>query len=514
MKPTRINSAAARSMPFALSLVSLQALLWYADPTHGSLFKHLAPTEQAQDTNILWIGIGLVGIAYLAAFALCGARGDTLQRRSLPSLPIIALALHSLTGDPKLQTIAMFGALLVGIWPLPARREMLALTANAQRTSARLLSHAAASSEQENAEELARRRFRQDSWDVSKEAIGIRANIDQQLLLLSRALHDAQRAAELEASAPEISSKALIEHYRGVFAPAPTQVASLIKALETCSTRWHEALEAVRRISTRVFATHALYRLAQRSGIEVVSLIIGFLMAAGALQVAFRYQATAGINIAAYWTLDDLFVQAIAVALPTLLALMAAELLFRGLRLGVEGSDPARGGLVQWAVLSRVLQWTLLRPNAFAVVLILGILFLSSWWGHAIGTASFREFTRMTDGKSESATATDGTVLGDVLLVGTTSRTAVFLQKRRGAKWEDVATLPATSYRIVLACTAVTFLPLSRPAFCPDPEDSPLYRVVIMDRAHVICHAKADVCERLPRLPGRRSVVPPWPNVD
>ena len=497
----------ANPVSFVLAAATLQSIIWIVDPDHGWLGQVLSSQGAIGFASTIYV------VSYLALCLLCAYRAESVHRPTLWMYPLVAVFVaEPVAGHPIAPTAVTLLAVLIGVWPRSPTRKMNVLLQEATRfalelapeahihriaTKARALSAASATMATSppadsgpTAPDASGERVL-DPWEVSKAAIDIRSTVDRQLVLIGLCLDNLQQATQLEETHPELSCIALVDSYRSVL-PVESQAPSdLRQALTHQSQLWNTVLKDVRDVRTRVFAIHSLYRLAQRSRIEIASLIVGFLMVAGALQVAFRHQAAAGQNVAAYWTLDDFFVQAIGIALPLSVALALVEWLFRRLRVGVEGGKPV----------VKLLQWTVLKPTLLAAVLMLGMLFLSTVWGYAIGAAEFSEFTRTTEKTAESATTTNGTLLLDVSLVGTTSRTAVFLQKKPKADWGLVGTQRGDGYFEVLVCTAVTFLPVPRPSGCGGPPAAAPYRVIVMDRAHVLCLAKGDTCKSLPQLP-------------
>lgn len=151
------------------------------------------------------------------------------------------------------------------------------------------------------------------------------------------------------------------------------------------------------------------------------------------------------------------------------------------------------------------------------------LLVVTSIVGQWSGKRTYDDFVfAATENRSEleSATMTDGAILEQVYLVGTTSRTAVFLQKpiENGPGGFDVAPgyietwlkviglfpLP-TSIRKLFGRRGDMQCPSERCVGeipCRQASNSGKYRVLVVDRAHVLCHTKGNICET---LPGRQS---------
>ena len=492
--------------PFAIYVAGLQTLAWLADPRSGLLSSSLLPEGGA---------IILIASTYVLMYVLCTHRGEILGWRWLRALPLCAAVFAFLVPPthPAASAAVMFLALVIGLAPREPERQMLLIKRQAKRLARQLLAEPKLNEPSAEALEFAVAEHAQhpnttdqptqtsittgqrmrDVWDVTATAIYLRAKADQQLLLLDRCIVSTNKALALHKAHPELVIQDLISHYRNALKLSPKAgLSDLRQALIDRSNSWRELLYQVHRIKTRVFAIQSLYRLALRSRIEMASLVIGFLMAAGALQVAFMHQAAAGTNVATYWTLDDFFVQAIAIALPVALVLLLIEGLFRFLRISVEKGKPLIG----------IPPWVFLKPNLLAVCILFGVLWSSTMWGYRGGTSAFTAFAQLTNSTAESATVTDGTTLRHVHLVATTSRTAIFLQKKENLTWNElrISELQPHSYSDVLSCTFAAFFPGLRDTSCSPTETEP-YRVIVMDRAHVVCHATGDTCETLPRRP-------------
>ena len=515
---SRFKFSPKYGVPFAVYIVSLQVLAWLADPEIGQLQNTWLP---GMLSNILIVS------AYVLMFWFCAYRGAFLRRPWLMALPVVAVlvAYVFFPTHPLASAIFTISAVIVSLVPprtvivslVPPRkpeRQMYSITRKAERLASKLLSDREIKEARTEASKLARAADpdhstttddpthartpagprRGDAWDESWAALNLRAIAEQQLRLLGRCTSNTKECNELHKEDPKLSIEELVGHYKpGLTVDPPKELSSLTEVTEALNKRsncWKDVLSDIHRIRTRVFAVQSLYRLALRSQIEIASLIVGFLVAAGALQVAFRHQAAAGTNVAAYWTLDDFFVQAILIALPAALVLILVELLFRNLRKLVEEGKP----------LHDKLQWTRLNPNYLAVSIVLFVLASSTYWGYLGGISAYEDFKRLTDDTEESATVTDGTILHDVFLVDTTSRTAVFLQKQENLSWHQLRLkAPQThSYTEILLCVIAAFVPLTINSSCSPSQTDP-YRVIVMDRAHVVCHATGNTCETLPR---------------
>lgn len=122
------------------------------------------------------------------------------------------------------------------------------------------------------------------------------------------------------------------------------------------------------------------------------------------------------------------------------------------------------------------------RPARTALALFLGIAAVVGTGGYTYGVYKQWRFFHMEQGQLEVATALDGTVLRDVYLVGTTARTASFLQ---ACSWDNREVGFLGSGELSSSCKRTG---------AKQGERIRVGRVVVMDRALLVCHAKGEAC--------------------
>lgn len=329
----------------------------------------------------------------------------------------------------------------------------------------------------------------------------------------------------------------------------------LLQGYIQCSCeKWSETRQKIQDVQPPVFFAHAFLRLSSCSGIEIASLFIAGLMAIGAAHMAIFFEAavgSTGLDVSAYWTLDDLLIRGVRVLPYFFVALIAVEAglyVYRKL-----SADP--GYKPHWLVIR--------RPVVLVSVFFLAIMMWASWLGYSDGVSDFKEFKKMNSETAQMATVMDGTVLNNVYLVGTTDRTAIFLQarlseesdddslekwrKRMGKKdlqrgfwrtsigvWmaffrdenlerEDSLVFRAlrgtynqlVSLRSKVADRAGLETPEEEAIFSEESAESPSsetrrrdkdFAVLVMDRALIACHGFAEECESAPAREGDEAL--------
>ena len=247
---------------------------------------------------------------------------------------------------------------------------------------------------------------------------------------------------------------------------------------------------------------------------QVASLIVGGLIALGAIQMLFFYGAAAGQFVYHYWVWDDLVIQATNIAPIAVGDLLIAEGLFRLFRWSCEKTG--------FAVPCR---FVLHHPTCFAVLLFLALMVCASAWGYFRGVDVLAEFE--SRGGREVATMMDQTVLRCVHLVGTTSRAAVFLRAQNVD--DDTVDCPdqsidGTDLPGYLEVVSDVLWALPRPGFLDqllDPMRDCLscgsagfaHEVFVIDRDKIVCHARDALCEDIPRRWGSGKAEPSGANV-
>ena len=322
-----------------------------------------------------------------------------------------------------------------------------------------------------------------DRWGMWRWLIQTHRSASEQLSLNSDSARLVDRARNIELTDDQR------RRFMSSFSPLVDESDALVQldeALRESHPAWERLLVTIRRVRPRVFLTHAFLKLADISGIETASLFVGALIALGAVQMAFFYEASVRQTASAYWTLNDLIIQGMLVV-PVVVALLGlVEVLFFLLRLFTIG---VAGGYVSHGVILKY-------PARLVTVVFLATMLVVSLVGHALGERQFNRFKTVYSGTEESshedrqmATVLDRTVLHDVYLVGTTDRTAIFLQRNA---WDVPLSSRPPDYQTTLSCVASsTFLGLGD---C-ERRSARGYKVLVMDRALVVCHAKKGQCE-------------------
>ena len=286
---------------------------------------------------------------------------------------------------------------------------------------------------------------------------------------------------------------------------------SLNEAMNGRIRLYKELVETVRQKRVRLLAFHAIFRLSERGGLQIATLAVGSVIILGMFYMWFYYQAAAGQFVHRYWTLDDLIIQGINVAWLVGLVLIGVELLFRWLLRGFESQN-------KWQ--TSMGQVLLNHPNVLVLVFLGVLLGVTSFAGQLSGTRTYDDFVLATirdHDELESATMTDRTILRDVHLVGTTSRTAVFLQvaERDGGEFDSSPGYFETWLEIIRLlpfpniCSKVlsergvyesVFGGSCTVESSEESAGSGKYHVLVVDRAHVLCHTKGQLCLELPKV--------------
>ena len=140
------------------------------------------------------------------------------------------------------------------------------------------------------------------------------------------------------------------------------------------------------------------------------------------------------------------------------------------------------------------------HPTLFAASSLLLLMYCISYWGYYQGVTTWNHFKET--GRNESATMTDRTQLTRIHLVGTTSRTAIFLQASPQTSGE-VATpqdglasieRDAPGYFATLKDT-LSMLPFRESSDRVSSDAG--YRVYVLDRDKIACHGAIGHCEEL-----------------
>lgn len=323
------------------------------------------------------------------------------------------------------------------------------------------------------------------SWRVSRRTVKLRQTADEQLQLMIKCeaaahhitLHDPNRPLPI----------GLAERLAPALGAAPSDFKEVEQGFCDCRARWEAIVSEARRAKTSILASRVFFRLSRRNRLEVASLAVGGMIALGALRMVFFYRAAAQHHVSTFWVWDDLVIQAINVVPVALTVLLASELSFRALR-----------SVCEWTRRLGPVLFLLHHPTLFAVAFFLLMMFSASYWGYYQGVSAWNHFKQT--GGNESATLTDETQLKRVHLVGTTSRTAIFLQARpreagEGATLQDgVASIErdVPGYFETLK-DAMCMLPFCEPSERLSSDSG--YRVYAMGRDKIACHGAIGHCD-------------------
>lgn len=245
---------------------------------------------------------------------------------------------------------------------------------------------------------------------------------------------------------------------------------------------WTEVREKVRSARPRVFVTHSFMMLSEASGIEIASLMFGGLILLGALYIWAFYTAAVGETVATYLTIDDLINHGILALRQVAVALIIIEVIFATWRYSLSLISDKYAYSLHWFVLK--------YPLALGGVSFVFMALVAYLWAGYVGTLKRYEFSLMTPATSQLATVTDGTILRDVLLVGTTSRTATFLQV---TEW-GVVSSRRDGDNLVNDCSARVVSEGGGEDVYVANSCVAEHRVLLFDRALIVCHAKGEAC--------------------
>ena len=310
-------------------------------------------------------------------------------------------------------------------------------------------------------------------WEAWRWLTRTHRTASLQLKLLAVSREKIKQAKELDLGDEQLST--FIECF-SILVDEGSGLENLNQEIDSSAKSWSNVAATVRKARPPVSLTHAFLNLSDSSGVEVASLFIAGLIALGAMYMAFYYDAAVGQSATAYWTINDLIIQGILIIPLVLIVLFVIEIIFflftRGSSYGAHG---------------KVLKYPLLF--VLPVFIIMAIIAVT--YGYIRGGKEFIQFTETIRDEFEMATVLDDTVLNDVYLVGTTDRTAIFLQVRDWNTFPPKDERP--SFRESISCVWSAFLPVLECARDANPTG---YQVLVMDRALVVCHAKKGQCPR------------------
>ncbi len=261
---------------------------------------------------------------------------------------------------------------------------------------------------------------------------------------------------------------------------------------------WLQVQDRIQEVRPPISFIHVFLGIKKRGGIEVSSLIVGSLVVLGAVYMSFSYEAVAGISAYKYWTVEDLILRGVLVVpfIAILWGLLEVVLLLFHI------SRRIKYLFCGWLVKVPGIPLFLFFSLAVIVVSLLS---------YMRGMDTLSKFARMNEKSAQMATVMDGTVLNNVYLVGTSDRTAIFLQakdlKEDGKtqefkdwqkEWRDdmqeYLDAKKKGYWKVAKHVVFPFGDKSSQSSSSSPVKKP-YDMVVMDRALVICHALMNKCE-------------------
>lgn len=346
-------------------------------------------------------------------------------------------------------------------------------------------------------------------WRAWRELIGVHEQCEGQLRTLKRVKNLLKEVEKTGLGAGQRS-----ELFNALDRLVKTDAdADLLEELGRRERSWLRVREQVKKVAPDVFVTHAFLMLADLSGVEVASLVVGALVGLGAIYTWAFYEAAIGMSVLTYFTWEDFTYQGLRVLLEIAIAVLLVESAFWVCR-GIRRRSSLNGAFAAH-------RWVLRHP----VMMVAGVVgftalltFCSGWLFGRLDRATFFGKERCD---FESATVLDGSILRNVYLVGTTSRTATFLQvrDREGSESPEARALTdceedvsqPTGVRLPDFVAAVRTV-LRHPIRDPLEEQAGFAeRVLIMDRALVVCHARGDAClkqgRRVPDPSAREAIV-------
>ena len=335
------------------------------------------------------------------------------------------------------------------------------------------------------------------SWRHSKQIMEVRLLADERLQLLTKCVRATWFARKFDPSV-QVSAELASTLSRSL-GNAPPNFGEIAQGLRDCQKTWRSILCEARRVRNPIFAFQVFFRLSESNKLEMASLIVGVLIAAGAAQMLFFYKAAADQFVFAYWVWDDLVIQAINVVPIAVGVVVMSEVLFRLLRSCFE----KLGHLLPVLIVLR-------HPMFTALVLFVILMISASFLGYYEGVEVWNRFAH--NGGKESATMMDQTQLAQIHLVGATSRAAVFLQEITAEPEQNGASTDTNSS---IRRDVPRFGKVFRDVVCTkqflrcsdDKENEDLcqgFRVYVIDRDKIVCHGDNGQCEE---IPARRPIV-------
>ena len=399
------------------------------------------------------------------------------------------------------------------------RRDLRRLVRSVEATARRLRKPAEAANALQDVE---RHQLALDGdlqWESWRQLIRIDRRSKHQVKYLERAKRDLQTAARsglAPAKQPSLLKPfGLLAGGKGA-EDSNLSLDQLSDLVESTCEQWKAVRGRLTSRVPRVLVVHAFLVLSHASGVEIASLVVGGLVVFGLIHSYAYYQGAIGTSVLPYFTLDDLLSQGVRGLAFLVAVFFVMEVLFLALRKSdrVWSSSPR----------FRPLWWFLRHPAWMVVTVAVLTASLTALVGADQGRAKRENFfdlqqeyveaaqpdgmrgsflhvlrgavshVRGRDNRpaAEVATALDGTILRDVYLVGTTDRTATFLQVCGwGDRRPDAPRLSAGS------CTNEESEQSGKKSFVQSG------RVLVMDRALIVCHAEGEACDDV--RPGREE---------
>lgn len=357
-------------------------------------------------------------------------------------------------------------------------------------------------------------------WTAWKGLLASHRKCDRQV----RVYAELQRQVEL-AEGMKLKPDEMAEFLKCVPAEVKDRDLGVVKeSVRKGSKAWKQARHEVENCMPDVFLAHSFLQVSDLSRVEVATLFSAALVWFGMVYSQLFYLGATGASVLRYVTVEDFLDEGVRGLIRLGLLLIFAEVAFLLVRLYVVRSARKShkwGYRLHHAVVNhpvRIAAW------AFAITTI-----SMAAMGATHGSYRRLEAFDTPAAVLETATVVGGTTLEDVYLVGTTSRTATFLQvcdwtrdrlygtpgKVRALRGElrslAVAAwrLPGRSWGLLRGHTDDTVvsgdgngLPQLElcdwtPGRASQVRRAGSARVLTMDRALVICHSKGDSCVEL-----------------
>lgn len=361
-----------------------------------------------------------------------------------------------------------------------------------------------------------------EKWKAWGALLEAHRRCDLRVRAFARAASLLRKAKRLDLSTQE--TRDLASSFRRV-ASQTDEVALLEVEIQEAGEAWKDERDFLEKEIPGIFLVHAFLRVSELGRVEVATLCTAALVWFGIVYSEAFYFGAIGTGVLRYVTVEDFLDQGVRGVLPLACFLIAVEVAFVLLRwiLSESARLPHKWCYKPHRLILDHPGWT-----ATWTFLVITLAMASMGLVHG-GVRRVDAFATKASGL-ESATVMGGTTLRHVYMVGTTSRTAAFLQvcsweKDRQFGLEEVhvgifgpvVALRKTLDRVgrevgkavegsvgpggkVKAGWGVVAGLVPELEACPKDAEEETWeypvrgRVLIMDRALVICHAVGDVC--------------------